>query len=153
MGIDPGCSGLQLKSGGTVVASPSFRRIEQSLPDPAGATVWRHGQILDPGSLPEPDRDNVEIDGREPDNCLVVHCQQNGRSIVRDRFLKTLSRDIRRPVSWPYPGSREKPLVGSGEGTPFTCSCLPNHAGDPQSGAASAASVGNRAPAVLRRSE
>jgi glyoxylase-like metal-dependent hydrolase (beta-lactamase superfamily II) len=69
---------------------------------------------------------NVEIDGREPNNCLVVICHQNGRPIIRDGCLEPMSRDIRRPVSWPYPGSSEEPLVGSGEGTPFTWSCLPD---------------------------
>ena len=116
-----------------MVASPGFRLIQQRLPDPAGAALWRHGQILDPGSLPEPYGDNVEIDGREPNNCLVVVGHQNGRPIVRDGCLEPMSGDIRRPVSWPYPGSCEEPLVGSGEGTPFTWSCLPDHAGDTQS--------------------
>jgi hypothetical protein len=109
-----------------MVASPGFGRIQQRLPDPAGATMWEHGQILDPGSLPESYGDNVEIDGREPNNCPVVVCHQNGRPIVRDGCLEPMSRDIRRPVSWPYPGSSEEPLVGSGEGTPFTWSCLPD---------------------------
>jgi hypothetical protein len=137
-----------------MVASPGFGRIQQRLPDPAGATLWRHSQVLDPGPLPEPYRNNVEIDGRESNNCLVVIGHQNGRPIVRDGCLEPTSRDSRRPVSWPYPGSSEQPLVGSGEGTPFTWSYLPDHAGDTQSDiAASAASVGNRAPAVLRRSE
>ena len=128
--MDPGCSGLQLKSGGTVVASPGFRPIQQSLPDPAGATVWRHGQILDPGSLPEPYGNNVEIDGREPDNCPVILGQQNDGPIVRYSCFEPMSRDIRRPVSWPYPRRREEPLVGSGEDTPFTWSCQPDHASD-----------------------
>jgi len=142
MGIDAGRSGLQLEPGGALVASPGFGRIQQRLPHPAGATLWRHGQVLDPGPLPEPYRNNVEIDGRESNNCLVVIGHQNGRPIVRDGCLEATSRDIQRPVSWPYPGSSEQPLVGSGEGTPFTWSCLPDHAGDTQSDvAASAASV------------
>jgi hypothetical protein len=126
MGIEPGRSGLQCEPGGAMVASPGFGRIQQRLPDPAGPTLWRHGQILDPGSLPEPHRDNVEINGREPNNCLVVVCHQNGRLTIRDGCLEPMSRDIRRPVSWPYSGSSEEPLVGSGEGTPFTWSCLPD---------------------------
>jgi hypothetical protein len=126
MGIDPSRPGLQREPGGAMVASPGFGRIQQRLPDPAGATVGRHGQILDPGALPEPHRDNVEIDGREPSNCLVVFCYQNGRPIVRDGCLEPMSRDIRRPVSRQYPRSGEEPLVGSGEGTPFPWSCLPD---------------------------
>jgi hypothetical protein len=120
MGIDPGCSGLQLKSSSTMVASPGFRRIQQGLPDPAGATVRRHGEILDPGSLPEPYGDDVEIDSREPNDRLVVIRHQNNRPIIRDGCLEAISRDIRRPVSRSYAGSGEKPFVGIGEGAPFT---------------------------------
>lgn len=109
-------------------ASPGLGRIQQRPPDPAGATLWCHGQILDPGSLPEPHRDDVEIDGREPDNCLVFLCDQDSRPIVRDGCFEPMSRDIRRPVSWPYPGSSEEPLVRSGEVMSFTRSCLPDHA-------------------------
>ena len=126
MGIDPGRPGLQPEPGGTMVTSPGFGRIQQRLPDPAGATLWRHGQILHPGSLPEPYGNNVEIDRREPDNSLVVICHQNGRPMIRDGCLEPMSRDIRRPVSWRYPGSSEEPLVGRGEGTPFARSCLPD---------------------------
>ena len=129
MGIDPGRSGLQPEPDGTMVSSPGFRRIEQGLPDPAGATPWCHRQILDPGPLPEPHGDNVEIDGREPNECLVVLRQQNGRLIVRDGCLEPMSREVRRPVSWPYPRSSEQPFVGGRESTRFTRSCLPDHAG------------------------
>jgi hypothetical protein len=47
MGIEPFRSGLQREPGGAMVASPGFGRIQQRLPDPAGAALWRHGQILD----------------------------------------------------------------------------------------------------------
>ena len=113
-----------------MVASPAFGRIQQRLPDPAGATVRCHGQILHPGSLPEPYGDNVEIDRCEPNECLGLVRHQNGRPIVRNCFLKPASGDIRRPVRRASAGSGKKPLVGSGEGSPFTRSCLPDHARD-----------------------
>jgi hypothetical protein len=95
-----------------MVASPGLGRIQQSLPDAAGATVWRYGQILDPGSLPEPYGDNVEIDGREPSECLVVICHENGRPIVCNGCLEPLSRDVRRPVRRSYARRREQPVIG-----------------------------------------
>jgi hypothetical protein len=116
MGIDPGRSGLQPEPGSAMAASPAFGRIQQRLPDPARAAVRRHGQVLDPGSLPEPYGDNVEIDGCEPNECLGLVRHQNGRPIVRNGFLKPASGDIRRPVSWASAGSGKKPLVGRGEG-------------------------------------
>ena len=117
-----------------MVASPGFGRIQQCLPDPAGATVRRHGQILHPGSLPEPYRDNVEIDGCEPNECLGIVRHQNGRPIVGNGRLEPASGDIGRPISWACAGSGKKPLVGRGEGSPFTRSCMPDHEGGVGSG-------------------
>ena len=84
MGIDPRSSGLQHEPSGAMVASPGFGRVEQRLSYSAGPAVWCYGKILDPGSLPEPYRDDVEIDGRKPDECLVVVRDEDGRTIVRD---------------------------------------------------------------------
>ena len=55
-----------------MIASPSFGRVQQRLAYPAGAPMRGYGQILNPGSLPEAYGDNVEIDGREPNESLVV---------------------------------------------------------------------------------
>jgi hypothetical protein len=93
MGIDPRRSGLQLEPGGAMVASPGFGRIQQRLPYPAGATMWRYRQILDPGSLPEPYRDNVEIDRREPDDCVVVISDQDSAPIIGHGGLEPINRD------------------------------------------------------------
>jgi hypothetical protein len=109
-----------------MVSSPAFRRIEQRLSDPAGATLGRHGQILDPGSLPKPYRDNVEIDRRESDDRLIFISHQNGRPIIGNGCLEPLSCEIGRPISWPYPGSGQQPFVGCGESPRFTRSRLPD---------------------------
>ena len=76
-----------------MVASPVFGRIQQRLANPAGATMWRYRQILDPGSLPEPNRDNVEIDRREPDDCVVVISDQDSAPIIGHGGLEPINRD------------------------------------------------------------
>jgi hypothetical protein len=128
VGVDARGSGLQREPSGAMVASPGFRRVEQRLTYAAGSAVWRHGEILDPGSLPEPYRDDVEIDRREPEECLVVVRNQDGRTIVRYGRLDPISRDGRRPVRRPYTWRREKPVVSSRDCRPLARSCVPDDA-------------------------
>jgi len=55
--------------------------------------MWRYRQILDPGSLPEPYGDNVEIDRREPDDCVVVISDQDSAPIISHGGLEPINRD------------------------------------------------------------
>jgi hypothetical protein len=113
-----------------MVSSPGFGRIEQRLPDPAGATLWRHGQILDPGPLPESYRDNVEIDRRESNDCLIFIRHQNGRPIIRHGCFEAINRNCRRPVSRAYTRSGHKPLVGNSDLMRVGGTCVPDHPGE-----------------------
>ena len=101
-----------------MITSPGFGRIEQRLSYPCGTPMRGDGQILDPGALPEPYGDEVEIYGRESDECVVVIRHEDSSSIVGDGGLEPTSRDSRQPVSRASAGSGEEPFIGSGEGTP-----------------------------------
>jgi hypothetical protein len=76
--------------------------------------MWRYCQILDPGSLPEPYRDNVEIDRRKPDDRVVVISDQDSCPIVGHGGLEPINRGRWRPVRQPYARRREQPVVGCG---------------------------------------
>jgi hypothetical protein len=127
MGIDPSRTGVQLELSSPMITSPSLCRIEQSLSYPAGAAVRRYGKVLDPGTLPEPYRNELQIDGRESNECLVLVRDEDGRSIVGNSRLDPISRDCRRPVSRACPRSGEEPVVRSRDRKPFARSCLPDH--------------------------
>jgi hypothetical protein len=72
MGIQAGRSRFQLKPSSAMITSPNLGGVEQGLSNPAGSAVRRHGQVLDPGTLPESHRDDIQIDSRKPNDRVVI---------------------------------------------------------------------------------
>jgi hypothetical protein len=114
MGIQACRSGFQLEPSSAMITSPILGRVEQRLSYPARSAVRRHGKVLDPGTLPESHGDDVEIDSRKPNDCVVI-CHQHGCPRVgHSRFQATSGngwRPVRRADAWRC----QQPVIGSNE--------------------------------------
>jgi hypothetical protein len=114
MGIQAGRSGFQLKPSSAMITSPNLRRIEQGLSYPAGSAVRRHRKVLDPGTLPESHGDDVEIDSRKPNDCVVI-CHQHGCPRVSHGRLQATSGNGWRPVRRADAWRCQQPVIGSNQ--------------------------------------
>jgi hypothetical protein len=115
VGVEPVRSRFKTEALHTAVPGPAFRPRQQCTSDAPRAAVRSDRKILDPGALAEPDGHQIQVDGYEANQPLILLRHEDGGSVTANCRLESISGHRHRPIGGLLAWRSEQPFVQCGD--------------------------------------